>query len=136
MPADCSPRDVRRRLARFRDTLDPLPEAPPDVQVVVRALHDRLFDTDLLVKDVLAAFHLSSGRFAARFRWHCGMSMRAYVRAKRVAAACMLIEETSCALGLIGLAVGYEEYRSFARAFKALKGHAPSVYRSRWQERT
>lgn len=68
---------------------------------------------------------------AREFRRHFGLTVGAYLRRKRVAHAAILLRASRMPLAEIALACGYAGQASFARAFKAVHGVTPSVYRAR-----
>ncbi len=101
---------------------------PPDVQTLLAYLHAHLFDRDLTVTGALNACALRSARIHARFRRHLGMTVHAYVERLRIKAALRLMRHEACALSDVAFAVGYENYSTFARAFKRRTGRTPSAW--------
>jgi len=73
---------------------------------------------------------MSPSRFAARFREVTGQSVMAYVSAWRMTVACQKLRETDGYLAEIATAVGYQDTAAFSRAFKALVGQSPTMWRS------
>jgi AraC-like DNA-binding protein len=101
---------------------------PGDVQTLLAYLHAHLFDRDLTVTGALNACALRSARVHARFRRHLGTTAHVYVERLRIEAAVRLMRRETGSLSDVAFAVGYENYATFARAFKRRTGHTPSAW--------
>ena len=123
---------IQRELRHFRDTLNARlpPEGPPDVRVVLRYLHARLFDAGLTVGQAVEACGIRSGQFPARFKRYCRTTLGRYVEEQRMIAAMRLLTFDALEVHSIALAVGYGSYRSFVRAFKRRLDCTPSTFRN------
>ena len=74
--------------------------------------------------------HLSPVYFAAMFRRHTGQSPMAYVRRRRMEAACSLLANGDGAVEQVARSVGYEDPFHFSRIFSRVIGLSPSAYRA------
>ena len=101
---------------------------PPDVQTLFDYLHAHLFERGLTVTGALKACDLRSARVHARFRRYVGTTARVYVEGLRIEAAVRLMRREAGSLSDVAFAVGYENYATFARAFKRRTGYAPSTW--------
>ena len=78
---------------------------------------------------------MSPSRFAARFREVMGQSAMSYVAAWRMNVACRLLRETPAPLMSIAAEIGYGDVAAFSRAFKALVGKSPAIWRASTESR-
>jgi AraC family transcriptional regulator len=68
---------------------------------------------------------------AREFRRHYGRTVGGYLREKRTIKAALLLRAGAMPLAEVALACGYAGQASFTRAFKAVHGVTPSVFRAR-----
>lgn len=72
----------------------------------------------------------SRATLARRFRSAFGMTVREYLRHKRLEAARFLLTQEGLSVTEAALAVGYDSLPSFSRAFHAHFGHPPMAVRT------
>lgn len=99
---------------------------PPDVEAALALILDQLYEPELNVDYILASAQISDKAFSGKFFYHVGLHPRAYIEGLRLAAARRLMESVSVPAYFAAYSVGYENYRTFARAFKRVFRHAPS----------
>lgn len=104
---------------------------PHDVRSVTELVHERLFDADLHVEYVLTECHITDAMFSARFRHTHHIYLRKYIEQLRIEAAKMLLHHKELDALLIAFFIGYNRYRTFARAFKRLVKCSPSAFRAK-----
>ncbi|TVQ21171.1 MAG: AraC family transcriptional regulator [Spirochaetaceae bacterium] len=81
--------------------------------------------------DLAATAGLHPTYFANQFTAAVGTSPRAYVRARRIDAAQMMLLHTDHPIKAIARDTGFRESAYFCRAFRAATGVAPGAYRAR-----
>lgn len=82
----------------------------------------------LTLEEVASQVHLSKNYFAALFKDYMGINFRDYVLEMKIDYAKKLLKETDITVSNLSCLLGYEEYRSFNRAFKKSTGKSPSDY--------
>lgn len=75
--------------------------------------------------------HFSPYYFHRLFTAVVGKPLAAYIRDRRIYAACRQLAETKKSIQEIALDCGFQSAQSFARAFRRLIGMPPRAYRSR-----
>ena len=83
----------------------------------------------LRVEDLAAQVALSLSRFHAVFKAAFGYSPMAYAHRQRVAAAWRLLMSNDLPLRAIAARTGFCNEFHMSRAFKAVYGHSPAIYR-------
>lgn len=101
------------------------PAALRRVQVFVESnLSDNIRLADLAGRAQLSTFH-----FSRAFKQSTGTTPRAYVEARRVAAAERLLRETDLSLARVALAVGFGNQSRLTTAFRRATGFTPARFR-------
>lgn len=80
------------------------------------------------VKDVAAHINLSESYFAIYFKEKTGINFRDYILKTKIDYAKKILLSKKSSIGEIAEKVGYQDYRSFSRAFKNETGMSPSDY--------
>lgn len=83
---------------------------------------------NIKARDVAADVNLSESYFTVYFKQKTGENFRDYQLAVRMELARSLLSEGRLSVGEIAAAAGYQDYRSFSRAFKNVTGVSPSEY--------
>jgi AraC-like DNA-binding protein len=83
------------------------------------------------LEDAARAAALSPTYFSRVFSRTVGTSFRAFLNGIRVERACELMAKEEARLSDIALDCGFESVRSFNRAFRELRGQAPSALRAK-----
>ncbi|MBQ8200685.1 MAG: helix-turn-helix domain-containing protein [Clostridia bacterium] len=83
---------------------------------------------NIKARDVAADVNLSESYFTVYFKQKTGENFRDYLLAVRIDLARQLLAEGRLNIGEIAAAAGYQDYRSFSRAFKNVTGSSPSEY--------
>lgn len=76
---------------------------------------------------------LSYAYFSDAFRRYAGKTFLEYLRDIRVQASLKLLEQTELRISEVASAVGYDSYKTYARAFKEVTGTTPADYRKNKQ---
>lgn len=71
----------------------------------------------------------SKSHFCRNFKLVTGMSFHSYLESFRIASSSVLLRSTDYPVGKISESVGYNDTRSFCRAFKSIMGMTPMEYR-------
>ena len=80
---------------------------------------------------VAEAVNLSPSYFTIYFKSKTGINFRDYVLGRKMEKAKDLLTAADGNISEISYAVGYDDYRSFYRAFKNYTGQTPSEYQTR-----
>ena len=106
---------------------DTVSAAAGDSKVVAILQYLNAHLTEGLTIDELAArFYISKYHMMRRFREETGYTIHNYVTEKRLLLAQQLLEQ-GITPGETALRCGYQEYSTFARAYKKQFGHTPSA---------
>lgn len=85
-------------------------------------------DKNIKAKDIAKEVNLSESYFTVYFKNYSGENFRNYILNEKMNYAKNMISKKKYSISQIALAVGYENYRSFSRAFKNSIGLSPSEY--------
>lgn len=88
-------------------------------------------DKKIQAEDVAAHVNLSTSYFTIYFKAKTGTNFRDYVLNVKMEHAKYLLESGQANISEISYAVGYDDYRSFYRAFKNHTGMTPSEYQTK-----
>lgn len=108
-------------------------ENHPAVRDVLAYIVDHLYDSDLTVSRVLEACSIRSNSFTHLFKYHQRRSMREWIEVARLRTARRMLGHETIEITNIAFAIGYNDYRSFARAFKRHMDCSASEYRAEQQ---
>lgn len=100
------------------------------ISEAIKYIDKNLNDT-LSVELIAEHFAFSPYYFHRLFTAVVGKSMIAYVRDRRVAYACKLLNETDWKVLDIALDCGFDSAQSFSRSFKSIIGMSPTEYRNK-----
>jgi len=106
-------------------------EPNPKVREALCVIQDNLFEPDLSVSTVMDELNIRGHAFKQEFKYHRGRPIRDYIQDRRIMAAMRLLSFPSIDVTTIAYRVGYNDYRSFARAFKRYVGCSATLYRER-----
>jgi AraC-like DNA-binding protein len=96
------------------------------------ALHllEHNYKEDLTLEQVAKHFSVSPFYFSRLFNKTVGMNFRSYINHLRIIKAEQMITSTDLSLTEVALDCGFQSIRTFNRAYKTLKGTAPSSLRN------
>ncbi len=100
------------------------------ISEAIKYIDAHLNDT-LSVQLIAEQFAFSPYYFHRLFTSIVGKSMIAYVRDRRIAYACKMLNETDRKVLDIALDFGYDSAQSFSRTFKSITGMSPMEYRDK-----
>lgn len=83
-------------------------------------------------KDVAAHVNLSESYFTIYFKEKTGVNFRDYLLKERIGLARQLLRSRSANISEVADRTGYQDYRSFTRAFKNETGMTPSEYQKQF----
>lgn len=101
----------------------------PVVETAKKYINEHISGT-IKAKDVALAVNLSETYFTIYFKNKTGQNFRDYVLKTRIDYARKLLSEKKMNVSEVAYATGYQDYRSFSRAFKNVTGISPSDYES------
>jgi AraC-like DNA-binding protein len=84
----------------------------------------------LTLEDLSRQFRYSVPHISRSFKEHTGKRFHDYVRQLRIESAITMLLHTNMSITDIAIAVGFDSFRTFARAFRDMKGQTASEYRS------
>ena len=82
----------------------------------------------ITVSDIAAQFWVSPSTFSQLFKKKMGVSFYRYVTQRRLLEAKMLIR-SGIPMDQVSISVGFQDYSTFYRAFKAEFGQSPAQFR-------
>lgn len=86
--------------------------------------------SNIKARDIALAVNLSETYFTTYFKNKTGQNFRDYVLNARIDYAKQLLSRREMNISEVAYATGYQDYRSFSRAFKNVTGISPSDYES------
>lgn len=96
----------------------------------VRSIVGANFVRNISVEGIARTIGLSRPYLCRIFREQTGENIQAYLTRYRMDRAKTLLESSELSVREIGAAVGYEQYSSFERRFRAQLGVSPSAFRA------
>ena len=108
---------------RLKESSDPIIET-------AKSYISTHLNSNLRAKDVAATVNLSESYFTIYFKTKTGQNFRDYILNARTDLAKKLLAERHLSISEIAYATGYQDYRSFSRAFKNVTGISPSDYQN------
>ena len=96
--------------------------------LVGRAYIDALFERDITLPDIAKVAGLSRTHFLRSFSRCFGQTPYQALRQRRLERAGELLKSRSTSVTDVALAVGYNNFSAFARAFRAYYGVSPSMF--------
>lgn len=93
-------------------------------------IHDNM-GKKIQAEDVAAHVNLSASYFTIYFKAKTGVNFRDYVLNVKMEHAKYLLASQQVTISEVSYAVGYDDYRSFYRAFKNYTGMTPSEYQTK-----
>ena len=100
-----------------------------ELVAIARQYMDDNFDQGITVAQAAQYVFLSQGYFTRAFRDETGMSPMNYLMKKRIARACLLLENNEIKVSAISLQSGFSSPQRFNVAFRKLMGMTPMEYR-------
>lgn len=97
------------------------------IQIAKEYIREHI-DQNIKAKDLAMEVNLSEAYFAIYFKNYSGINFRDYVLNEKMEQAKVLIGSKQYSISEVAYAVGYQDYRSFSRAFKNVVGVSPSEY--------
>ncbi len=88
------------------------------------------YQSDITVEAAAAASGYSKSNFCRIFKLATGTSFHNYLSEYRIKSSCYLLRSTDYSVGRISESVGYNDTRSFCRAFRQITNMTPLQYRN------
>ncbi len=104
-------------------------DTSPSIDVALEYINRNLTDTKLSLEEVANHVHLSKNYFTALFKEKTKQSFINYVLEKKMQYAKDKLQNSDMTIQQIANVLGYEESRSFHRAFKRVTGTSPAYYK-------
>ncbi len=105
-------------------------EEDPIIMRAKEFIHANISE-NIKARDVAAAVNLSESYFTVYFKQKTDENFRDYLLSVRMERARKLLMENKMNISEIAAATGYQDYRSFSRAFKNITGKSPTEYQNR-----
>lgn len=102
-----------------------------EIREVVGCIHAHMFEPELNVKIVRAKCRIRDNNISSRFRLALGTGIKDYIDSHRMAAAQLLLQQTSLAVFDIAMAVGYLHVETFYQVFHRHFACTPGEFRRR-----
>jgi AraC-like DNA-binding protein len=96
--------------------------------LIGRAYIDALFETDITLPNIAKVAGLSRTHFLRCFTQCFGQTPYQVLRQRRLERAAELLKDRATSVTAVALAVGYNNFSAFARAFRAFYGVSPSMF--------
>src|SRR5262245_47187798 len=100
------------------------------VRAVLQLLQNEWRST-VCVRDLAVRFHLGTSRLEHLFKLEAKMSIREFIRERRLAEAATLLGATEEPVSVVSFRAGFPDVSNFNHAFKKKFGMAPRQYRDR-----
>jgi len=100
-----------------------------DVNRLVTAIHDKLFDPALNVKTLKAHCQIHDNNISAYFKLEAGVTLKRYIESMRMEAAGLLLRLSKLSQMNIAYLLGYAHIETFHRVFVRCVGCTPGGYR-------
>lgn len=97
------------------------------IKIAKKYIHDNL-SHNIKTKDIAAQVNLSESYFSIYFKNKTGINLRDYILKVKIDYAKQLIQQKQKNISEIADLIGYQDYRSFSRAFKNETGMSPTEY--------
>ncbi len=118
-------------IATFINYSEVIKSATAKQNTILTKAHDYIIsnlDKNIKAKDIASMVNVSESYFTTYFKENTGITFRDYILDARVEAAKKMLEKHSVSISDIAYKTGYQDYRSFSRAFKNKTGMSPSDY--------
>lgn len=127
--------EMRRWLCDFfTEYSEMLKDSDSSENRIIRMAKDYIRDNlsrNIKAKDVAARVNLSEAYFTIYFKEKTGVNFRDYLLGARIDQAKRLLRSGSANISEVAYRTGYQDYRSFSRAFKHETGMTPSEYQAK-----
>lgn len=97
------------------------------IRMAKKYINDHL-NSNIKTKDIAAQVNLSESYFAIYFKNKTGINLRDYILKVKIDYAKQLLKQKQNNISEIAYLTGYQDYRSFSRAFKNETGMSPTEY--------
>ncbi|MEM6454912.1 MAG: helix-turn-helix domain-containing protein, partial [Acidobacteriota bacterium] len=106
----------------------------PRLQSLLSTMATHLFDPDFNVEVLKQRSQMADNNLSAMLNARLGVGLHAYIEARRIDTAEVLMRDTSLKLNTISALVGYTHPSVFSRAFLRARGERPSARRRRLRQ--
>ena len=106
-------------------------QADPIIEKAIEYIQDNIFKK-IMAEDVCAHIGLSKSYFSTYFKSKTQLNFRDYVLDLKITYAQEQLKTLDTSPKELAIMLGYEDYRSFTRAFKSRTGFSPSDYRKKY----
>lgn len=124
-------------LSEYRSSLPSARDAwPRDICKIMRYLKENLYDSRIMVRDVVEDCSLTRPNASGRFSAYVGTGIKGWLVDQRVGAGKCLLQFKSLTIIAVALRVGFPSHSAFTKAFKSRTSDAPSRWRKKLQAKT
>lgn len=103
-------------------------------KLIGKYINDNL-NKDLSVSSICSEFRLSHSEVYSIFKEYFDSTPAEYIKKRRLAKACEMLENTDLSINVIGRKCGFPDYNYFSKVFKRAYGISPRNYRNKMVER-
>ena len=100
-----------------------------EIREIVECIHANMFEPGLNVKTVRKKCRIRDNNISSRFRLALGIGIKGYIDSHRMAAAQILLQQTTLAVFDIAMMVGYSHVETFYQVFHRHFACTPGEYR-------
>ena len=117
-------------VSEIMELLDPLSkDQVMSIDQIIDYINTHYKENTMGLDTLAAQFNMSVSSVSKYIKEKSGQKYTEYVVQLRIQEACRLLQETELSVQEITYEVGYNDYASFSKKFKLIKGVAPSEYR-------
>lgn len=103
-------------------------ESEIDKLLQIQSYIDNNLSKDLSIKELTAAFGISSPTLRRHFALYFGKSIGKYILDKRMETAMIMLSQRKMNISQVSEYVGYKYHPVFTRSFTRYFGHSPAHY--------
>jgi AraC-like DNA-binding protein len=105
--------------------------SPHQVSYTLQAMNyiDKNYSDNLQINDIAQFLGLNPNYLSTIFKQETRVTPKEYLIQLRIKKARELLEQTNYPINVISSSVGYSDQLTFSRAFKAVTGKSPKIYR-------
>lgn len=97
---------------------------------LIEFLNENIDNSELLVDDLVASFHISRSVFFKKLKVLTGLSPVEFIREIRIKRAAELIREDAYNMAQVAYMVGFSDPHYFSKCFKQVYNMTPTEYKS------
>ena len=108
-----------------------VPQVDDEIIRTAKTFIHRNVAENIRIEDIAEHVHLSASYFSIYFKQKTGINLRNYIMSEKMEYARKALLDPGSEMTEVAERLGYQEYRSFSRAFKKIHGMTPSEFQSK-----